>query len=206
MFPKSEIKEVPMTRQFLLTLFVAGSFLAGLAIAQTPAAATKVLMKTSKGDITIELNAAKAPGTVKNFLSYVKDKYFDGTIFHRVIANFMIQGGGMTAEMSEKLSKPPIKNEAGNGLKNARGTIAMARTGTVDSATCQFFINLKDNGFLDHKGDTPDGFGYCVFGKVVAGMDVVDAIAKVKTGTKHGLQDVPLEPITIISVQVIGGK
>ncbi|MGA2362657.1 MAG: peptidylprolyl isomerase [Candidatus Aminicenantales bacterium] len=195
-----------MTRQFLLTLFVAGSFLAGLAIAQTPAAATKVLMKTSKGDITIELNAAKAPGTVKNFLSYVKDKYFDGTIFHRVIANFMIQGGGMTAEMSEKLSKPPIKNEAGNGLKNARGTIAMARTGTVDSATCQFFINLKDNGFLDHKGDTPDGFGYCVFGKVVAGMDVVDAIAKVKTGTKHGLQDVPLEPITIISVQVIGGK
>jgi peptidyl-prolyl cis-trans isomerase B (cyclophilin B) len=206
MFPESEIKEVPMTRQFLLTLFVAGSFLAGLAIAQTPAAATKVLMKTSKGDITIELNAAKAPGTVKNFLSYVKDKYFDGTIFHRVIANFMIQGGGMTAEMSEKLSKPPIKNEAGNGLKNARGTIAMARTGTVDSATCQFFINLKDNGFLDHKGDTPDGFGYCVFGKVVAGMDVVDAIAKVKTGTKHGLQDVPLEPITIISVQVIGGK
>jgi peptidyl-prolyl cis-trans isomerase B (cyclophilin B) len=206
MFPESEIKEVPMTRQFVLTLFVAGSFLAGLAIAQTPAAATKVLMKTSKGDITIELNAAKAPGTVKNFLSYVKDKYFDGTIFHRVIANFMIQGGGMTAEMSEKLSKPPIKNEAGNGLKNARGTIAMARTGIVDSATCQFFINLKDNSSLDHKGDTPDGFGYCVFGKVVAGMEVVDAIAKVKTGTKHGLQDVPLEPITIISVQVIGGK
>jgi len=195
-----------MTRQFLLTLFVAGSFLAGLASAQTPAAATKVLMKTSQGDITIELNAAKAPGTVKNFLSYVKDKYFDGTIFHRVIANFMIQGGGMTAEMSEKLSKPSIKNEAANGLKNARGTIAMARTPEVDSATCQFFINLKDNSFLDHKGDTPDGFGYCVFGKVVAGMDVVDAIAKVKTGTKHGLQDVPLEPVTIISVQVIGGK
>jgi cyclophilin family peptidyl-prolyl cis-trans isomerase len=195
-----------MTRQFLLTLFVAGSFLAGLAIAQTPAAATKVLMKTSKGDITIELNAAKAPGTVKNFLSYVRDKYFDGTIFHRVIANFMIQGGGMTAEMSEKLSKPPIKNEAGNGLKNARGTIAMARTGVVDSATCQFFINLKDNSFLDHKGDTPDGFGFCVFGKVVAGMDVVDAIAKIKTGTKQGFQDVPLEPVTILSVHVIGGK
>jgi peptidyl-prolyl cis-trans isomerase B (cyclophilin B) len=195
-----------MTRQFLLTLFVAGSFLAGLAIAQTPAAATKVLMKTSKGDITIELNAAKAPGTVKNFLSYVKDKYFDGTIFHRVIANFMIQGGGMTAEMSEKLSKPSIKNEAGNGLKNARGTIAMARTPEVDSATCQFFINLKDNSSLDHKGDTPDGFGYCVFGKVVAGMDVVDAIAKVKTGTKRDHQDVPLEPVTIISVEVIGGK
>jgi len=195
-----------MTRQFLLALFVAGSFLAGLAIAQTPAAATKVLMKTSKGDITIELNAAKAPGTVKNFLSYVKDKFYDGTIFHRVIPNFMIQGGGMTPEMSEKLSKPPIKNEAANGLKNVRGSIAMARTGIVDSATCQFFINLKDNSFLDHRGETPDGFGYCVFGKVVAGMDVVDAIAKVKTVTKRGHENVPLEPITIISVQVIGGK
>jgi peptidyl-prolyl cis-trans isomerase B (cyclophilin B) len=195
-----------MTRQFLLTLFVAGSFLAGLAIAQRPAAATKVLMKTSKGDITIELNAAKAPGTVKNFLSYVKDKYFDGTIFHRVMANFMIQGGGMTAEMSEKLSKPPIKNEAGNGLKNARGSIAMARTPEVDSATCQFFINLKDNNFLDYKDNTPERFGYCVFGKVVAGMDVVDAIAKVKTGTKRGHENVPMEPVTIISVEVIGGK
>ena len=195
-----------MTRQILLASFVAGFFLAGLAIAQTPAAATKVLMKTSKGDITIELNAAKAPITVKNFLSYVKDKFFDGTTFHRVIPGFMIQGGGMTAEMSEKLSKPSIKNEAGNGLKNARGTIAMARTPEVDSATCQFFINLKDNGFLDHKDNTPDGFGYCVFGKVVAGMEVVDAIAKVKTGTKRGHKDVPLEPITILSVEVIGGK
>jgi cyclophilin family peptidyl-prolyl cis-trans isomerase len=206
MSPESEIKEVPMIRQILLTLFVAGSFLAGLAIAQTPAAATKVLMKTSKGDITIELNAAKAPGTVKNFLSYVKDKFYDGTVFHRVIPNFMIQGGGMTAELHEKDAKAPIKNEAANGFKNYRGTIAMARTGVVDSATCQFFINLKDNSFLDHKSDTPDGFGYCVFGKVVAGMDVVDAIAKVKTGTKRGMGDVPLETVTILSVEVIGGK
>ncbi|MGZ4887432.1 MAG: peptidylprolyl isomerase [Candidatus Aminicenantales bacterium] len=195
-----------MTRQILLALFVGGSFLAGLAIAQTPAAATKVLMKTSKGDITIELNASKAPVTVKNFLSYVKDKFFDGTTFHRVMANFMIQGGGITAEMHEKPAKPPIKNEAGNGLKNARGTIAMARTTDVDSATCQFFINLKDNGFLDHKDNSSEGFGYCVFGKVVAGMDVVDAIAKVKTTTKRGNENVPVEPVTILSVEVLGGK
>ncbi len=188
-----------MTRQILLTLFVAGSFLAGLAIAQTPVAATKVLMKTSKGDITIELSAARAPGTVKNFLSYVKDKFYDGTIFHRVIPNFMIQGGGMTAELHEKAAKPPIKNESGNYLKNARGSIAMARTEDLDSGTCQFYINLVDNFRLDD-------MKYCVFGKVVAGMDVVDAIAKVKTGTKHGMGDVPLETVTILSVSVIGGK
>ena len=195
-----------MTRQVLLALFVAGSFLAGLAIAQTPAAATKVLMKTSEGDITIELYPSKAPVTVKNFLSYVKDKFYEGTTFHRVIANFMIQGGGITAEMHEKPAKPPIKNEAANGLKNARGTFAMARTNVVDSATCQFFINLKDNGFLDHKDNTAEGFGYCVFGKVVAGMDVVDAIAKVKTTSKRGNDNVPVEPVTILSVEVLGEK
>jgi cyclophilin family peptidyl-prolyl cis-trans isomerase len=195
-----------MTRQIFLTLTVAGMFLAATALAQTPSAATKVLMKTSKGDITIELNGAKAPVTVKNFLSYVKDGFYNGTIFHRVISGFMIQGGGVTAEMHEKNAKAPIKNEAGNGLKNLRGTIAMARTMDVDSATCQFFINHKDNAFLDHKNDTPDGFGYCVFGKVVAGMDVVDAIAKVKTGTKHGMENVPLETVTILSVEVIAGK
>jgi cyclophilin family peptidyl-prolyl cis-trans isomerase len=195
-----------MTRQIFLALTVAGMFLAATALAQTPAAATKVLMKTSKGDITIELNAAKAPVTVKNFLSYVKDGFYNGTIFHRVISGFMIQGGGVTAEMHEKNAKASIKNEAGNGLKNLRGTIAMARTMDVDSATCQFFINHKDNAFLDHKNDTPDGFGYCVFGKVVAGMDVVDAIAKVKTGTKHGMENIPLETVTILSVEVIAGK
>lgn len=195
-----------MTRQILLALFVAGAFLAGLSIAQTPVAATKVLMKTSKGDITIELYAPKAPVTVKNFLSYVKDKFYEGTTFHRVIGNFMIQGGGFTAEMHEKPAKPPIKNEAGNGLKNARGTLAMARTPDVDSATCQFFINLKDNGFLDHKDNSSEGYGYCVFGKVVAGMDVVDAIAKVKTTSKKGNDNVPVEPVTILSVEVLGGK
>jgi len=195
-----------MTRHVLLALFVAGSFLAGLAIAQTPAAATRVLMKTSKGDITIELYSSKAPMTVKNFMFYVKDRFFEGTTFHRVIANFMIQGGGITAEMHEKPAKPPIKNEAGNGLKNARGTIAMARTGIVDSATCQFFINLKDNGTLDHKDNSTEGFGYCVFGNVVAGMDVVDAIAKIKTTSRRGYGDVPVEPVTIFSVEVLGGK
>jgi cyclophilin family peptidyl-prolyl cis-trans isomerase len=195
-----------MTRHFLLTLFVAGLFLAGLALAQAPAAATKVLMKTTKGDITIELNGPKAPVTVKNFLSYVNDKLYDGTIFHRVMPGFMIQGGGLTAEMHPKAAKPPIKNEAGNGLKNTRGTIAMARTPEVDSATCQFFINLVDNVSLDHRDNTQDGFGYCVFGKVVAGMDVVDAIAKVVTGPKRGHQNVPLEPVTILSVAVVSSK
>ncbi len=194
-----------MTRQILSALFAAGLLLAGLAVAQTPAT-TKVLMTTSKGDITIELYPAKAPVTVKNFLSYVREKYYDGTIFHRVIPNFMIQGGGLTAELHEKTSRTPIKNEAANGLENLRGTIAMARTSDVDSATCQFFINLVDNPNLNHKDDTPDGFGYCVFGKVVSGMDVVDAIAKVRTGTRHGMGDVPLEPVTILSVQVLGGK
>jgi cyclophilin family peptidyl-prolyl cis-trans isomerase len=194
-----------MTRQILLALLAAGFLLAGLAVAQTPAT-TKVLMKTSKGDITIELTPAKAPVTVKNFLSYVRAKFYDGTIFHRVMPNFMIQGGGLTAELHEKASNAPIKNEAANGLKNLRGTIAMARTSEVDSATCQFFINLVDNNFLDHRNDTPDGFGYCVFGKVVSGMDVVDAIAKVRTGTRHGMQNVPLEPVTILSVEVLGGK
>jgi len=195
-----------MMRQILLTLAVAGLFLAATALAEGPAAATKVLMKTSKGDITLELNAAKAPLTVKNFLSYVKDGFYNGTTFHRVIPGFMIQGGGVTAELHEKSTKAPIKNEAGNGLKNLRGTIAMARTSEVDSATSQFFINHKDNGFLDHKNNTPDGFGYCVFGTVVAGMDVVDAIAKVKTGTRHGMENVPLEPVVILSVEVVAGK
>jgi cyclophilin family peptidyl-prolyl cis-trans isomerase len=192
-----------MTSKILLPLFAAGVLLAGMALAQAPAANPKVLIKTSVGDITIELNPAKAPVTVKNFLTYVNDKFFDGTIFHRVMPGFMIQGGGMTADMHEKSANPPIKNEAGNGLKNDRGTIAMARTNIVDSATCQFFINLKDNVFLNHKDNTNEGFGYCVFGKVVAGMDVVDKIAKVPTGNKSIHQNVPLEPITILSAEVV---
>jgi cyclophilin family peptidyl-prolyl cis-trans isomerase len=195
-----------MTRNILPVLLMAGVFLAGAVLAQTPAANPKVLFKTTKGDITVELYPAKAPITVKNILDYVGDKFYDGLIFHRVIPNFMIQCGGLTAEMGQKSGRAPIKNEAGNGLKNARGTLAMARTNVVDSASSQFFINLKDNAFLDHKDDTSQGFGYCVFGKVVAGMDVVDAIAKVPTGNKRGHGDVPLEPITILSATVVNGK
>lgn len=160
----------------------------------------KVIMQTSKGEITIELYADKAPITIKNFLSYVDEKFYDGTIFHRVIKGFMIQGGGLTPDLQEKPTKPPIKNEATNGLKNKKGTIAMARTAVIDSATSQFYINHVDNSFLNHKNNTPEGFGYCVFGKVIKGMDVVDAIANVKTMSRRGQMDVPSETITIISI------
>jgi cyclophilin family peptidyl-prolyl cis-trans isomerase len=192
-----------MTRNILPVLFAATVVLAGTVLAQTPAANPKVLFKTSQGDITIELYPAKAPVTVQNVLDYVEAKFYDGLIFHRVIPNFMIQCGGMDAEMRQKSGNPAIKNEAGNGLKNTRGSVAMARTNVVDSATSQFFINLKDNAFLNHKDNTPEGFGYCVFGKVVAGMEVVDAIAKVPTVNKRGHGDVPLAPITILSATVV---
>jgi cyclophilin family peptidyl-prolyl cis-trans isomerase len=165
------------------------------------AANPRVLIKTSKGDIVLELFPDKAPITVKNFLSYVDDKFYDGTIFHRVIKGFMIQGGGLTPDLKPKPEKkPPIKNEANNGLKNLRGTIAMARTQDIDSATCQFFINLVDNPFLDHVPGDPNKFGYAVFGKVVQGMEVVDAIANVPTTTKGMYRDVPVDPVLIISV------
>jgi len=160
-----------------------------------------VLMETSLGSITIELDQAKAPITVKNFLSYVDEKFYDGTIFHRVIGNFMIQGGGFTADMQQKRVKAPIKNEAGNGLKNMTGTLAMARTNVVDSATAQFFINVVDNDFLDHQNTTSQGFGYAVFGKVIQGMDVVEKIKAVKTGSKMGFSDVPAEAVVIKSVK-----
>jgi len=163
----------------------------------------RVLMKTSKGDIVIELFADKAPITVKNFLSYVDEKFYDGTIFHRVVKGFVIQGGGLTADFVTKKTKPPIKNEANNGLKNLRGTIAMARTSDINSATCQFFINLVDNSFLDHRDDTPEGFGYAVFGRVVSGLEVVDAIGNSPTMTYRGYRDVPRETITIISISRI---
>ena len=162
-----------------------------------------ILMETSLGNIKIELDQAKAPITVKNFLSYVDEKFYDGTIFHRVIGNFMIQGGGFTADMQQKRVKAPIKNEAGNGLKNMTGTLAMARTNVVDSATAQFFINVVDNDFLDHQNTTPQGFGYAVFGKVIEGMDVVDKIKAVKTGSKMGFSDVPAETVVIQSVKRI---
>ena len=161
-----------------------------------------VTMETSMGTITLELDDAKTPETVANFVRYAKDGHYDGTIFHRVIDGFMIQGGGFTKDMNQKETREPIRNEAMNGLKNLRGTIAMARTMVVDSATSQFFINLVDNAFLDFQNPTPQGFGYAVFGKVVDGMDVVDQIAKVKTGFSGPHQNVPEEAIVIKKVVV----
>jgi cyclophilin family peptidyl-prolyl cis-trans isomerase len=190
-----------MIKVFLAILSL-GIFLA-VSSANAAAANPKVLMKTSQGDITIELDQEKAPLTVKNFLSYVDQKFYDGTIFHRVIKGFMIQGGGLTGDFQEKPEHPPIKNEAANGLKNDRGTIAMARTNVVDSATSQFFINLVNNDFLNHRDDTAEGYGYAVFGKVVAGMNVVDAIAAVPTGVVRGYADAPRQTVTIISVRRI---
>jgi len=161
-----------------------------------------VVLSTTLGDIKIELYPDKAPVTVENFRGYVKSKFYDGTIFHRVIPNFMIQGGGFDAEMKQKKTEPPIKNEAGNGLKNTRGTISMARTSVVDSATSQFFINVKDNTALDHRDETPRGFGYAVFGSVIEGMDVVDKIVSVATVQRAGHRDVPNEPVVITSAKV----
>ena len=155
-----------------------------------------VIVKTSKGDITIRLNPDKAPVTVQNFLDYVDAGFYAGTIFHRVIDGFMIQGGGLDAQLRQKTTRPPIKNEAYNGLRNRRGTIAMARTSVIDSATSQFFINVVDNAFLDFRAPNPQGFGYCVFGEVIDGMDVVDAIKSVPT--RPG--DVPVETVAILSV------
>lgn len=163
----------------------------------------QVLMETSMGNVKIELFKDKAPISVRNFLSYVKDNYYDGLIFHRVIKDFMVQGGGLDENMNQKKTKFAIKNEATNGLKNVRGTLAMARTAVVDSATSQFFINVVDNAFLDHSGKTPERFGYAVFGQVVEGMDVVDAIRAVKTGGKAGHSDVPVEPVVIKSIRLI---
>jgi cyclophilin family peptidyl-prolyl cis-trans isomerase len=160
-----------------------------------------VVFETTMGQIKIELDMQNAPSTSENFLAYVDDGYFVGTTFHRVIPNFMIQGGGITEDMRDKPSKrASIQNEANNGLKNDRGTLAMARTGDPHSATSQFFINLVDNAFLNFTGETMQGWGYAVFGKVVDGMDVVDAIAQVPTGNKGGHQNVPVEPIVITAV------
>ena len=160
-----------------------------------------ITLKTNKGDIVIELDEARAPKTCENFKQYVESGHYDNTIFHRVISNFMIQGGGFTPDMMQKPTAAPIENEADNGLSNATGSIAMARTGDPHSATAQFFINVKDNTFLDYPGQ--DGWGYCVFGKVTAGMDVVEQIRDVATGNKAGHQDVPVEPV-IIEKAVVG--
>jgi len=156
-----------------------------------------VILKTNLGDITIKLNSNDAPISVENFLSYVDAEFYNDTIFHRVIPGFMIQGGGMNEDMSEKKTREPIKNEADNGIKNTRGSLAMARTQVVDSATSQFFINLADNSFLDNGSRD---FGYAVFGEVVEGMDVVDEIAKVPTGSQGMMADVPSETVTILSI------
>jgi cyclophilin family peptidyl-prolyl cis-trans isomerase len=164
-------------------------------------ASTTVIIETSLGNIEVELDAEKAPATVANFLSYVDESFYDGTIFHRVIPNFMVQGGGFTADMVQKKTKAPIKNEAANGLKNTRGTIAMARTMVVDSATAQFFINTVDNAFLDFRAPTPQGFGYAVFGRVTSGMEVVDAISAAKTGIRNGMRDVPLDTVAIKTIR-----
>ena len=172
------------------SLLLAGNLLA----AENP----HVLLNTSMGEIEIELEAEKAPVSVRNFLEYVESGYYDGTVFHRVIPGFMIQGGGFNEGLSQKKTRAPIKNEADNGLHNVRGTLAMARTQNVDSATSQFFINHRDNDFLDH--GTRD-FGYAVFAKVVRGMDVVDQIAQVPTGNRSMMQNVPLTPVKIISAK-----
>lgn len=163
----------------------------------------RVLLSTSQGDITIELDAAKAPASTKNFLSYVSSGFYDGTIFHRVISNFMVQGGGFAADMSQKPTEAPIANEATNGLRNERGTLAMARTSNPESATSQFFINLVDNKFLNHTAQTPQGWGYAVFGKVTDGMAVVDGIAQVRTGSSGPHADVPVEPVIINSASLL---
>ena len=161
-----------------------------------------VKMETSMGDITLELNGDKAPDTVANFVEYANAGFYDGTIFHRVIEKFMIQGGGFDADMKQKKTNAPIRNEADNGLKNDTGTIAMARTSDPNSATAQFFINVKDNDFLNHTAPTTQGWGYAVFGKVTDGMDVVHTIEKVDTSIRSGMQDVPSETVTINKVTV----
>lgn len=156
-----------------------------------------VILETSKGAIEIELYPDKAPVSVENFLTYVNEGYYDGLIFHRVISNFMVQGGGFDKDMNQKPTKAPIKNEAGNGLTNDVGTLAMARTNVIDSATSQFFINVANNDFLNHRDESVQGYGYAVFGKVISGMEVVNEIKSVKTGIVKGSQDVPIEPVTI---------
>ncbi len=165
-----------------------------------------VLIKTSAGDMKVELFDQKAPITVKNFLTYAKEGFYENTIFHRVIVDFMVQGGGFTPEMEQKPVHAAIKNEADNGLKNTRGTLAMARTGVVDSATAQFFINVVDNSFLDFRNHTTSGYGYCVFGQVIEGMDVIDKIRKCKTCTKGHHENVPVETIEILEVKILPTK
>ncbi len=185
----------------LACLLLVGLCLAGSAFAA--AANPTLVLETSMGNVKVELFQKEAPISVKNFLDYAKSGFFNGTVFHRVIPGFMIQGGGFTADLSQKPTKAPIKNEAANGLKNQRGTLAMARTNVVDSATAQFFINVADNEFLNHREGGPGAYGYAVFGKVISGMEVVDKIAATPTGMQGGMGDVPMTPVVIKSVKVV---
>jgi peptidyl-prolyl cis-trans isomerase B (cyclophilin B) len=200
---------MPLFPAFRFPALLAGlSLIAGAAFAQAqnpaPAAALPLVeIKTSMGSIYAELNQDKAPKSVANFLQYVKDGHYKGTLFHRVIDGFMVQGGGMDEKMVERKTRAPIDNEAANGLKNDVGTLAMARTNNVHSATAQFFINLKDNGFLNYRESTPEGYGYAVFGRVVKGMDVVERMAKVGTGNSGQHQDVPRTPVVIQSIDLL---
>ena len=184
-----------MRRIYIIALLLFALFLPQAGFAQ--AAQPVVELHTGKGLIVVQLDSEKAPNTTENFLEYVRSGFYDGTIFHRVIPDFMVQGGGMTPDMKEKKTRSPIKNEAENGLRNEKYTVAMARTSDPHSATAQFFINTKDNAFLNFKASSGSGWGYCVFGKVIEGQDVVDAIEKVKTQTRGMHQDVPVEPVII---------
>ena len=185
-----------------LVLLPLAALAVGFAAAAQPAEKNPtVVMKTSMGAVKIELYPDKTPETVKNFLKYVDDGFYSGTIFHRVIDGFMIQGGGFDKVLSKKATRPPIKNEAAYGPKNTVGTLAMARTGDPNSATAQFFINVKDNDFLNYRGDSAQEIGYCVFGKVIEGMDVVNKMKAVPTGTKAGMKDVPDTPVVIESIE-----
>ncbi|MDH5705453.1 MAG: peptidylprolyl isomerase [Candidatus Aminicenantes bacterium] len=192
-----------MLKKMLSLISILGLFIALSGLSPAKEDNPQVLIKTTKGDITIELYPDKAPISIKNFLSYVDEKFYDGTIFHRVIKGFMIQAGGMSEDLAEKPGKPMIKNEAKNGLSNKRGTIAMGRMQGINTISCHFYINHVDNPGLDYRDETPRGFGYPVFGKVTKGMDVVDAIANVKTMVKSGMPDVPRETVTIISIRRI---
>ena len=185
----------------LFIIMLSLSFMVGTATAEEKAGNPMVEVKTNLGSFTLELYPDKAPITVENFLNYVDRKFYDGTIFHRVIPTFMIQGGGFTADMMKKATGAPIKNEADNGLSNSLGSIAMARTGEIHSATCQFFINVKDNKALDHKDTSSKGYGYTVFGMVTEGMETVEKIKDVKTGTKQQYGDVPVKPVIIKSIR-----
>ncbi len=190
-------------RFFLPSLLLTVALISALPVHSQTGNQTMLKMSTTLGEIEIELNPEAAPASVRNFIDYVESGHFDNLIFHRVIPGFMIQGGGFTGDMQQRPTQAPIKNEADNGLKNLKGTLSMARTSVPDSATSQFFINLVDNAFLDHTAKTPQGWGYAVFAKVVSGMDVVEKIGAVPTGSVGGHGDVPTEPVVIIKAEML---